>query len=201
MALIKCNECGKEISDKATNCLNCGCPVDAIKNENVEEISKKFVKHKGDGIGIIAIIIMLFGFILLFGNIIIGFIIIVIGLIYLFGNTKKIRSFNDFKKTDEYIEYSKLKIENQRRNTELYNVTSKKAKAKNRIIENKENGVACCPKCGSTSLSAHKKGFGIGKAVIGGALTGGIGLIAGNIGAKKIRVTCLNCGKQFWAGK
>ena len=28
MALIKCNECGKEISDKATICIHCGCPVE-----------------------------------------------------------------------------------------------------------------------------------------------------------------------------
>lgn len=27
MALIKCSECGKEISDKASTCPNCGCPV------------------------------------------------------------------------------------------------------------------------------------------------------------------------------
>lgn len=27
MALIKCSECGKEISDKADKCPNCGCPV------------------------------------------------------------------------------------------------------------------------------------------------------------------------------
>lgn len=67
---------------------------------------------------------------------------------------------------------------------------------------NKQQGIACCPKCGSTSLSADKKGFGIGKAVIGAQLIGNpIGLVAGNLGAKKVRVTCLNCGKQFWAGK
>ncbi|OUP06522.1 hypothetical protein B5F34_13955 [Mediterranea sp. An20] len=28
MALIKCSECGHEISDKATSCPNCGCPID-----------------------------------------------------------------------------------------------------------------------------------------------------------------------------
>lgn len=28
MALIKCIECGKEISDKAKNCVNCGCPIE-----------------------------------------------------------------------------------------------------------------------------------------------------------------------------
>ena len=64
-----------------------------------------------------------------------------------------------------------------------------------------DDNIARCPKCGSTSLSGDKKGFGIGKAVVGAALTGGIGLAAGNIGAKKVRVTCLKCGHQFWAGK
>lgn len=66
-----------------------------------------------------------------------------------------------------------------------------------RIKENRQNGIACCPKCGSTSLSANKKGFGVGKAVVGAALTGGIGLVAGNIGAKKVWVTCLNCGHRW----
>ena len=32
MALIKCPECGKEISDKAVACINCGCPVSAMKS-------------------------------------------------------------------------------------------------------------------------------------------------------------------------
>lgn len=68
-----------------------------------------------------------------------------------------------------------------------------------RIAQLDRDGVAYCPKCHSTSLSAHKKGFGIGKAVVGAALTGGIGLVAGNIGAKKVRVTCLKCGHQFMA--
>jgi predicted RNA-binding Zn-ribbon protein involved in translation (DUF1610 family) len=27
MALIKCSECGKEVSDKATACPNCGAPI------------------------------------------------------------------------------------------------------------------------------------------------------------------------------
>lgn len=68
---------------------------------------------------------------------------------------------------------------------------------KDRIKENKEKGIACCPKCGSTSLSANKKGFGIGKAVIGAWAAGPVGLVAGNIGAKKVVVTCLNCGHQW----
>jgi predicted RNA-binding Zn-ribbon protein involved in translation (DUF1610 family) len=57
--------------------------------------------------------------------------------------------------------------------------------------------MAKCPRCGSTSLSGNKKGYGIGKAVIGTALLGPIGLIAGNINARRVYVTCLNCGKRF----
>ncbi len=30
MALIKCPECGKDISDKAKACPNCGCPISSI---------------------------------------------------------------------------------------------------------------------------------------------------------------------------
>ncbi|PBH34836.1 hypothetical protein BGV23_12110 [Clostridioides difficile] len=76
---------------------------------------------------------------------------------------------------------------------------SKIRKAKEEKKEKEK--IACCPACGSTSLTAHKKGFGIGKAITGATIAGGIGLVAGNIGAKKGRVTCLSCGKQFWAGK
>lgn len=38
MALIKCSECGKEISDKATACIQCGCP---ITNRDNDKIIKK----------------------------------------------------------------------------------------------------------------------------------------------------------------
>ena len=38
MALIKCKECGKEVSDKAKTCPNCGCP---IFKEVVKKIKKK----------------------------------------------------------------------------------------------------------------------------------------------------------------
>lgn len=77
----------------------------------------------------------------------------------------------------------------------------KKQQENERVKRLEAEGIAYCPKCHSTSLSAQKKGFGIGKAVVGAALTGGIGLVAGNIGSKKVRVTCLKCGHQFWAGK
>lgn len=40
MSLIICSECGKEISDKASACIHCGCPIEKIKKPNT---SKKYV--------------------------------------------------------------------------------------------------------------------------------------------------------------
>ncbi|MGB4594494.1 MAG: zinc-ribbon domain-containing protein [Anaerolineaceae bacterium] len=80
------------------------------------------------------------------------------------------------------------------------NVTARNTE-KERIKQMDREGIAYCPKCHSTSLSADKKGFGIGKAVIGASLLGPIGLVAGNLGSQKVKVTCLKCGHQFKAGK
>lgn len=40
MALIKCNKCGKEISDKAKKCIHCNCP---IKNENKKRKNTRYL--------------------------------------------------------------------------------------------------------------------------------------------------------------
>lgn len=87
-------------------------------------------------------------------------------------------------------------------NEEAKKQVEEKRLLKERIAQMDREGIAYCPKCYSTSLSAHKKGFGIGKAVVGVALSSTpFGLVAGNLGAKKVRVTCLKCGHQFMAGK
>ena len=78
---------------------------------------------------------------------------------------------------------------------------SKRETTADRIKANKAAGIACCPKCGSTFLSANKKGFGVGKAVIGAAAIGNpVGLVAGGLGANKVVVTCLSCGHKFKPG-
>ena len=40
MALIKCPECGKEISDKASRCPKCGYPIEIIKKESYINIKE-----------------------------------------------------------------------------------------------------------------------------------------------------------------
>jgi ribosomal protein L37AE/L43A len=48
-----------------------------------------------------------------------------------------------------------------------------------------EQGVAYCPKCGST--------------VVGGALLGPLGLLAGAVGKNKVEMYCMKCGNK-WKG-
>jgi len=53
MALIKCTECGKEISDRAAMCINCGCPISCIladhKKIQMTPLKEKeyFIKEQG----------------------------------------------------------------------------------------------------------------------------------------------------------
>lgn len=44
MALIKCSECGKEISDQAASCPNCGCPIKKVNSDSGEDNSEKKIE-------------------------------------------------------------------------------------------------------------------------------------------------------------
>lgn len=41
MALIKCSECGKEISDKASSCIHCGCPIEITDDMDNSVLEKQ----------------------------------------------------------------------------------------------------------------------------------------------------------------
>ncbi|PCH66243.1 MAG: hypothetical protein COC01_08580 [Bacteroidetes bacterium] len=56
-----------------------------------------------------------------------------------------------------------------------------------------------CPKCGSSSLQANKRGYSLLKGVVGLAVPGGV--LWGLHGYNKINITCLGCGHKFKAGK
>ena len=44
MAIIKCPECGKEISDKAKTCIHCGCPIEDIGITDIIKIKVSALK-------------------------------------------------------------------------------------------------------------------------------------------------------------
>ena len=55
-----------------------------------------------------------------------------------------------------------------------------------------------CPKCKSTNISSTEKGFNLCGAAVGTLLLGPFGLLGGMIGRKKIVMTCLDCGENWW---
>ena len=54
-----------------------------------------------------------------------------------------------------------------------------------------------CSNCHSIHITIQKKGFGLGKAVVGDLLVGPIGLIGGSIGSKDTQYVCLSCGNKW----
>lgn len=66
---------------------------------------------------------------------------------------------------------------------------------------NVDDNVARCPKCGSVSITADKKGFSLAKGALGVATVGAYGAIAAGHGKNKVIVTCLKCGHQWKPGK
>lgn len=61
MALTKCSECGKDVSDKAAACPNCGNPIYAEAVTTIQRTSKKWKKYQA-----VAIVMWIVGFILIF---------------------------------------------------------------------------------------------------------------------------------------
>lgn len=78
---------------------------------------------------------------------------------------------------------------------------AEKQELKDRIAQMDKEGTVYCPKCYSTNLSANKRGFKFGRALVGGMLTFGVGVMAGAVGKNKIEVTCMKCGHTWKAGK
>ena len=56
----------------------------------------------------------------------------------------------------------------------------------------KANSEVCCPKCGSSELSAKKKGYTIVKTMVLPEYIGRLGLIK-----RVVEITCLKCGNRF----
>lgn len=65
MALIKCKECGKEISDKAVTCPNCGTPVSNVQNNISQPSSNQ--PNKNSSLGVVALILSIIGCTFIFG--------------------------------------------------------------------------------------------------------------------------------------
>jgi len=85
MAIIKCNECEKEISDKAHSCPNCGSPTKW--GNNIEKKKRRTRRGNVQGIGFLIVIFSIFlgltiiGFPIAIPLGIVGSVILLIGFI------------------------------------------------------------------------------------------------------------------------
>ncbi|MDE5946343.1 MAG: zinc ribbon domain-containing protein [Oscillospiraceae bacterium] len=203
-----CPKCGVEVNESSNFCSNCGGKLSTVIEENIN-INKKL--NSGSA-SIIEMDNCVFSYKILFIKTKIPIETITYfdykkgstidnGKITLIADGTKHEIYFQKKFNDDIEDIKQFLILKNGSDITVLSEQDKPMTKKERIKQNKENAIACCPKCGSTSLTTNKQGFGIGKAIIGRAMIGDIGLIAGNINSKKINVTCLNCGHQFKAGK
>lgn len=176
MAIIQCPECGGKVSDKAPACIHCGYP---FKEYQV----KKMWFCSGCGRENA------------FESIFCGYC----GKAFVEGveenNSLPIISSGDHG-VDLMDFKNSLDMSNDRemvRSEGEYIYQQRQFEEQQRQYQ----AQAKCPRCGSTSLSGFKQGFGIGKAVTGVVLFGGLGVLAGGINSNKTIVTCLKCGYKF----
>lgn len=109
-------------------------------------------------------------------------------------------------KTDMDLAYYKANLQMQQQALQMQQQELEEARKKTeqqrqqlRLQRKQYDEMMKCPRCGSTSLSGNKKGYGVGKGVVGAAIFGPLGLVAGNIGSGKVMVTCMKCGYKFRA--
>ena len=102
-----------------------------------------------------------------------------------------------YKSQEALTKYKQDKIMREDRKKSANNVS-----LQNNIKTNQDNSNSVkCPKCGSTQITANKKGFSLGKAAVGSAVVLPLGAVTGMIGKNKIYITCLKCGHSWKPGK
>ena len=190
MALIKCPECGGQVSDKAPACIHCGCPLQESKpqeiiwnGKDVTEIENYYQSLSSDEKKNLIIFCE-----------------------YL---EKRHQSYADLDNIlnplphEEYAKYRKFsqKIRHQYNMLDMGDASAfilgylryKKYARKSRFYDRynqtpqspASQNVVRCPRCGSTSVTTEEQGYGL----------------FGWIGASQKKNLCQKCGHKWWPGR
>lgn len=160
MALIKCPECGKEISDKASACPNCGYPIaieiplhgniddeeEIILSDNMcQTLDDKKIKkadklmNESNECSAGAFVLIIVGVVFLFINSAIAILLFTLSVILFFAKDSKNKNLKNFLGDDyeEYMNLKKLETESKQEKINL----------------NNQSKSYCCPFCGSSNLT------------------------------------------------
>lgn len=171
MALIICTECGKEFSDKAPACPNCGCPTDCIvesaeegngQENTIDSDIEKYIEVYGkDRIAICKEV----------------------------AHAHNLSLSAAKKEVDNYFRANaeQIKGKEEYRNLE----------EKEKVLQYDKEGIPYCPKCHSISITYTDKKLSLGRAIVGNALAGGVGAVLGGQSSKKGKCKCLKCGHTW----
>ena len=179
MALIKCSECGREISDKAAACIHCGFPLAEAKTDKPlsEDTLKKIIVTNPDGLGILY-------------QAIVNLVKNVRGISEKEAKTM-VENGNpitiDQLDTDTaQIIYDKL-LDAMKKVSTVSDIEIKLVDTDEIILipDRKKSLVPSCPKCGSTSIATVNRGFSI---------------VWGFLGSGTPVNVCQACGHKFKPG-
>lgn len=191
MALIKCTECGHDVSDRAAACPNCGCPMEEIQKDLVkaaeckeQEYRKKVeaanrereesgrifdIEHIGRSVE----------------------------LRCHFCATTTSLSKREFSSATETCcsPTGNIKCPGcgrvHKRGMQIYKPSSGVPS------ENRTSVTICCPHCGSSEFDLLNGGISMGATLLGGMIFGSAGALAGAAGSQKVKRVCRKCGTEF----
>ena len=201
MALIKCPECGEQISDKAPACIYCGCPASEflINNNLSEEVIQAtnicIFRNKEQDVSCISqyyiplseedkthfkqFLELKYG---------------ISNFRPVISDEKYLQFYNELKKWSEFYFLStyvtaKLVLECIKNNFQTfefdvlsrYNDRPQQPTPQPNTFQN----VVRCPRCGSTSVTTEEQGYGL----------------FGWIGASQKKNLCQKCGHKWWPGR
>ena len=201
MALIKCPECGEQISDKAPACIYCGCPASEflINNNLSEEVIQAtnicIFRNKEQDVSCISQYYIPLSeedkthfkqcLELEYG---------ISNFRPVISDEKYLQFYNELKKWSEFYFLStyvtaKLVLECIKNNFQTfefdvlprYNDRPQQPTPQPNTFQN----VVHCPRCGSTSVTTEEQGYGL----------------FGWIGASQKKNLCQKCGHKWWPGR